>query len=186
MQRFLSSTLLSLALLGLGTVAQAQPAPPQVEKTPTIAELKAKGRANYFAYFNSQLKRLGLNEEEISAVTNFMASQETERTLLRKAAYQLQLAEKLTDAEYEVYWNDYQTLAEGFHTKRAAELEKLKPQIKWKERPKLQTFLSFQGAFSDDLSVMASFSDLYSSSLRLNYDLEREFQLPQRVVKDKQ
>jgi len=185
MLRFPLSLLLALCLAGASAQAQPDPAIPPAKRK-TDAERKADYRNTFFQQLNRNLKAAGLNEEEINAVSGFVALQETDRELVRKAAYQVKLAQdqNLSDQEFAVFWNDYQAVSDNYRAKRAKALEQLKEKLKWNERPKLQAALAFQGIISDDLILSQPLDELWQPIFEFGWNLDKEFKRPQRVIQD--
>jgi len=185
MIRFPLLLLLALCLAGASVQAQPDPATPP-GKPLTDAERKADYRNTFFQQLNRNLKAAGLNDEEINAVSGFVVLQEKDRELVRKAAYQVKLAQdqNLSDQEFAVFWNDYQAVSDNYRAKRAKAFDQLKEKLKWNERPKLQAALAFQGVISDDLILSQPLDELWQPIFEFGYRLEKEFKRPQRVVQD--
>ncbi len=173
-------------------LAQPQPAEPAKKESSEamIARFEVERKARAMSDFKKGLQdKFKLTDDDINAVQLFMARQDAQVKIVRAALYQVTLAEddaEVSDDEYAVFWNDFETLLAKYRAQKAEDATKLGEQLHLDKNLRLQSFLTMRGIIGDDLLGSTPMSETFAATDMLEYHLKREMgaDKPHRVVPD--
>ncbi len=174
----------STALFAGLALAQPPEAPKKETSRQALTRMAAEGRARAITNLRKELTKFQVSEDDQSAVILLVAQEDAERTLIRRAFYEMSVAEDVgvDDEQLNIFWQDFLSLSAKHRATRVQNAKIIADKLQLAQKPRLNVYLTLRGFIGDEASFLTLVSEFASDTFSREYDIKREINQPRRVV----